>query len=378
MEQGASGFPFGDDALPDHAVKGRGAIGNRPGRFETLRHVALDDGWGGWDGGAPESEEPPHTPPVVTTLTADTSRTVIARNDSPDVPFDRSVNPYRGCEHGCVYCFARPSHAYLDLSPALDFETRILTKPEAPRLLAEELRHPGYHPAPLALGSNTDPYQPVERRLKITRGLLEVISAFSHPVTIVTKSALVLRDLDIIAPMAARGLANVAISITTLDDGLARRMEPRAATPARRLETLAALSRAGIPTAVMASPMIPGLSDHELERILEAAAEAGADTAGTILLRLPHELKPIFTDWLDVHFPDRARRVLNLLRQCRAGELNEGGFGRRMTGGGVVAAMINRRFRLACKRLGLERGMPDLDCEQFNPPPRPGDQLSLF
>ncbi len=375
MEQNASGFPFGDDALPDRAVKGRGAIGNRPGRFETLRHVALDDGW---NAGAPEQEETPPAPPVVTTLTADTSRSVIARNDSPDIPFDRSVNPYRGCEHGCVYCFARPNHAYLDLSPALDFETRILTKPEAPRLLAEELRHPGYQPAPLALGSNTDPYQPVERRLKITQGLLEVLSAFSHPVTIVTKSALVLRDLDIIAPMAARGLANVAVSVTTLDDGLARCMEPRAATPARRLETLAALSRAGIPTAVMASPMIPGLNDHELERILEAAAKAGADTAGTILLRLPHELKPIFTDWLDVHFPDRARRVLSLLRQCRAGEPNEGSFGRRMTGGGVVAAMINRRFRLSCRRLGLEKGIPALDCGQFNPPPRPGDQLNLF
>ena len=375
MEQGASGFTFGGDALPDRAVKGRGAIGNRPGRFETLRHVALDDGW---DAGMPERDKTSPTMPVVTTLTADTSRTVIARNDSPDIPFDRSVNPYRGCEHGCVYCFARPSHAYLDLSPALDFETKILTKPEAPRILAEELRHPSYKPAPLALGSNTDPYQPVERRLKITRGILQVLSAFSHPVTIVTKSALVLRDLDIIAPMVARGLTNVAISITTLDDGLARRMEPRAATPIRRLETLAALSQAGIPTVVMAAPMIPGLNDHELERILEAAAETGVNTAGTILLRLPHELKPIFTDWLHMHFPDRARRVFSLLRQCRSGKLNESAFGQRMTGGGVVAALLNRRFRIACKRLSLDRGVPALDCGQFSPPPRPGDQLSLF
>lgn len=375
MEQGTSGFPFGDDVLPDRAVKGRGAIGNCPGRFETTRHVALDDGW---DAGMPEWQETSHARPVVTTLTADSSRSIIARNDSPDLPFDRSVNPYRGCEHGCVYCFARPSHAYLGLSPALDFETRILIKPEAPRLLAEELRRPGYEPAALAMGSNTDPYQPVERRLKITRGILEVLSAFSHPVCIVTKSALVLRDLDIIAPMAARGLANVAVSVTTLDGGLARRMEPRAATPTRRLETLAALSRAGIPTAVMAAPMIPGLNDHELERILEAAAAAGVSTAGTLLLRLPHELKPIFTDWLDVHFPDRARRVLNLLRQCRGGKLNDSAFGRRMTGGGVVAAMLNRRFRLACKRLDLDRGVPALDCGQFSPPPRPGDQLSLF
>jgi DNA repair photolyase len=375
MEQGASGFPFGEDVLPDRVVRGRGAIGNCPGRFDTTRHVTLDDGW---DAAIPEGEETAHALPVVTTLTADISRSVIARNDSPDVPFDRSVNPYRGCEHGCVYCFARPSHAYLDLSPALDFETKILTKPEAPRLLAEELRRPGYEPAPLALGSNTDPYQPAERRLKITRGILEVLAAFSHPVTIVTKSALVLRDLDIIASMAARRLVNVAISVTTLDNGLARCMEPRAATPTRRLETLAALSRARIPTAVMASPMIPGLNDHELERILEAAAKAGAHTAGTLLLRLPHELKPIFTDWLDMHFPDRARRVLNLLRQCRGGELDESAFGRRMTGGGVVAAMINRRFRLACKRQGLDRGVPALNCGQFFSPPRPGDQLRLF
>ena len=298
--------------LPDQARKGRGAVSNRPGRFEPGDRPREDDGWTG----DPDDEE---LPPLATTVTIDASRSAIAWNESPDVGFDRSVNPYRGCEHGCVYCFARPTHAYLGLSPGLDFETKLFAKPEAPRLLAEELSKPSYKPAVLGLGTNTDPYQPIERRMGITRGLLEVLSAFGHPVTIVTKSALVLRDLDILAGMAERGLANVTLSVTTLDRDLARVMEPRAATPGRRLETIRKLAEAGVPVGVLAAPMIPALNDAELEAILEAAVEAGATTAGYVLLRLPLEIKDLFTEWLDAHAPGRSSHVLNLLRQTRRG-----------------------------------------------------------
>jgi DNA repair photolyase len=358
------------DELADRPVKGRGAASNRSGRFEAHQRRAVDDGWLG-----AEEDEPP---PLRTTLTADATRTIIARNDSPDIPFDRSINPYRGCEHGCIYCFARPSHAFLGLSPGLDFETRIFHKPDAARLLEAELRRPGYRPEVIAVGANTDPYQPAERHLKITRSVLEVLARFGHPVSVVTKSALVTRDIDILAPMAAEGLAQVAVSVTTLDRSLARTMEPRAATPARRLEAIGRLAAAGIPVAVLASPMIPALNDHELEAILEAAAKAGARRAGSILLRLPLELKELFEEWLATHAPLRAARILSLVRQTRNGRLYDPAFGRRMTGEGPYAELIMARFRAACSRLGLERRTWALRTDLFAPPPAAGDQLRLL
>jgi DNA repair photolyase len=357
--------------LPDQARKGRGAVSNRPGRFEPGDRPREDDGWTG----DPDDEE---LPPLATTVTIDASRSAIAWNESPDVGFDRSVNPYRGCEHGCVYCFARPTHAYLGLSPGLDFETKLFAKPEAPRLLAEELSKPGYKPAVLGLGTNTDPYQPIERRMGITRGLLEVLSAFGHPVTIVTKSALVLRDLDILAGMAERGLANVTLSVTTLDRDLARVMEPRAATPGRRLEAIRKLAEAGVPVGVLAAPMIPALNDAELEAILEAAVEAGATTAGYVLLRLPLEIKDLFAEWLDAHAPGRSSHVLNLLRQTRRGGLYVDKFGERMRGVGPYAELLSRRFQLAVRRLGIERRGTRLRTDLFRVPPKRGDQLALL
>jgi len=362
-----------DAPLPDLPRKGRGAISNATPRFEPQRKVRIDDGWGSAAG--EDEEEPPR---LATTVTIDASRTVIARNESPDIGFDRSVNPYRGCEHGCIYCYARPSHAFLGLSPGLDFETRLVAKPAAPALLAEELRKPGYRVEPLALGSNTDPYQPIEREMKITRGILEVLSAFNHPLTITTKSVLVLRDLDILAPMAARGLVQVGISVTTLDPALARSMEPRAPAPRRRLAAIRSLSEAGIPTAVMAAPMIPALNDSELERILEAAAEAGATAASYVLLRLPLEIKDLFSEWLTAHAPARAKHVLSLVRAVRGGRLNDPNFGSRFRGEGPYAELIRTRFKLARKRLGLERRNWRPDCSQFKPPPRAGDQLKLL
>lgn len=369
------------DEVPDRPVKGRGAAGNRTGRFEPHARVAVDDGWGddGWgEDGRGAGDEPWSPPPLRTTLTADHARTVIARNDSPDVPFAQSVNPYRGCEHGCVYCFARPTHAYLGLSAGLDFEARLFHKPDAPELLDAELRKPGYRPRTIALGSNTDPYQPVERGTGLTRRILEVLSAFRHPVGIVTKSALVARDIDVLAPMAERGLAQVGVSITTLDRDLARTMEPRAATPTRRLETIRRLSDAGIPVAVLFSPMIPALNDHEMERVLEAAADAGAVAAGTILLRLPLEIADLFTEWVEAHVPGRARHVLSLIRQSRGGATYRAEFGARMKGDGPYADMLQARFAKATRRLGLTDRWPELDVAQFRPPPRAGDQLALF
>lgn len=376
------------DELPDRAVKGRGSLSNRSGRFEPTRRVAIDDGWSrpartqpdrtGPGSSPSEATDDDALPPLRTVLHDDTSRSVIARNDSPDIPHDRSLNPYRGCEHGCIYCYARPSHAYLGLSPGLDFETTLFRKPRAAELLARELRARGYVPKPLTLGSNTDPYQPVERQERITRGVLEVLRDFRHPVGIITKSALVTRDLDILAPMAAEGLVSVAVSVTTLDRDLARRMEPRAATPARRLETVRELAAAGIPVAVLASPMIPGLTDHELEAILEEAAAAGAKRASYILLRLPLEIAALFQEWLHEHAPDRAARVLSLLRQCRDGGLYQAAFGTRMRGTGPYAELLRRRFHLACVRLGLNERRLELDCTRFRPPPAPGDQLGLF
>jgi len=353
------------------ARKGRGAVGNSEGRFEKRTIRPMDYGWD-----APDDEEPPR---LETTVTPEKTRTILSRNDSPDIPFDRSINPYKGCEHGCVYCFARPTHSYLGLSPGLDFETRIFSKPDAARLLREELRRPGYRPEVIALGANTDPYQPVERELRITRGVLEVLWEHRHPVGIVTKSSLVLRDRDLLESMARENLAAVFLSITTLDPKLARRMEPRAATPARRLETIRSLSETGVPVGVLASPMIPGLNDAELERILEAAAAAGARTAGYILLRLPHEVKEIFSDWLRAHYPLKAAHVLSLVRQTHGGKLYESEFGTRMKGKGAYAELLERRFATACRRLGLQRkGGAPLDVSRFRVPPRPGDQPGLF
>ena len=360
------------------------------GRFEPLRHEAEDDGWGTLaprpeapDGAAADPDDwgpddwgPPPSPE--TRLAVDRSRTILTRNDSPDVPFDRSVNLYRGCEHGCIYCYARPTHAYLGLSAGQDFETRLFAKPDAAAQLDAALRRPGYHPAPLAIGTNTDPYQPVERRTELMAQVLGVLSAFNHPVTITTKSALVERDLGVLADMAARRLAGVALSITTLDRDLARRLEPRASPPAARLRAVATLARAGVPVSVMVAPVIPGLTDHELEAILEAAAEAGATQADYILVRLPGEVEGLFRDWLDHHAPDRARRVMSRIAAQRDGGASSSRFGERMRGRGVEAELLARRFQVTARRLGLARRGYDLDVTRFAPPPRPGDQLSLL
>ncbi|MDE8346046.1 MAG: PA0069 family radical SAM protein [Acidocella sp.] len=353
-----------------NAVKGRGTGWNASGRFERERREPFDDGWDGAD----EVLRPR------TELLRDASRSIIARNDSPDLSFERSINPYRGCEHGCIYCFARPTHAYLGLSAGLDFETKIVFKPEAARLLEMELSKPGYKAATIVLGSNTDPYQPVERTLSLTRSVLEVLERFGHPVSIVTKSAGVLRDVDILARMAARGLAQVHLSITTLDDALARVMEPRAAAPARRLAAISALAEARVPVGVLVSPMIPGLNDAELEGILAAAAKAGATSAHAMLLRLPHELADLFTDWLHTHVPARAAHVLSLIRQSRGGALNDGAFHSRGTGSGAYAELLGKRFELAARRLGLGSGMAALDVSQFCVPhaARAMEQMSLF
>ncbi len=359
-----------DDILfPDTPRKGRGAVTNRAGRFEGYIVEPVADGWDSWD---------EQLPPLRTTLTADATRTIIARNDSPDVPFDRSINPYRGCEHGCVYCFARPTHAFLGLSPGLDFESRLFYKPDAPRLLEKELRSPNYKCDVMAIGTNTDPYQPVERELQLTRRILEVLAAHDHPIGIVTKSSQILRDIDILGPMAAKGLAQVCISITTFDRQLARKMEPRAPTPDRRLDTIRALSDAGIPCGVMVAPMIPVLNDPELELILEAATAAGADMAGYVLLRLPLEIKDLFRQWLEAHYPLKAKHVMNVMREACGGQIYDPTYGLRQRGSGPYAALLQQRFENACKRLGLNDRKYRLDTTQFKLPPRKGDQLRLF
>jgi DNA repair photolyase len=350
--------------------KGRGAASNASGRFEAEKRVAFDDGWGAAD------EEPA---PLTTTLSIDSTRTIITRNDSPDIGFDRSINPYRGCEHGCIYCYARPSHAFLGLSPGLDFESRLFYKPQAAKLLAAELRKKGYIPRPIALGSNTDPYQPVERKLGITRAILEVLRDFRHPVTIVTKSALIQRDVEILGEMARDRLAMAAISVTTLDRRLARVMEPRAATPERRLETIAALAAAGVPVGVMSAPMIPALNDSEMEQILERARAAGATSAAYTLLRLPLELKDLFKEWLEAHFPAKAAHVLSLVAQTHGGRLYDSTWSKRMTGTGPYADVLRLRFERACRRLGFNgRTTEKLDTSRFTTPPQTGDQLALF
>ncbi|WP_295443233.1 PA0069 family radical SAM protein [uncultured Thiodictyon sp.] len=352
----------------------RGATANPDSRFAAWRRESEDDGW-------PAGEAPP---PLRTVVEVDTSRTVISYNQSPDLCFDRSVNPYRGCEHGCIYCYARPSHAWLGLSPGLDFETRLFHKPDVAAQLEAELAARRYRPATLLLGANTDPYQPIERGLKLTRQVLEVLADCRHPVAITTKSALVLRDLDLLALMAEQRLAAVLVSVTTLDRELARRLEPRAAAPQRRLEVIAALAGAGIPVGVLVAPVIPGLTDADLERILERAAAAGATRAGTALIRLPNELGGLFDDWLRTHYPQRAEKVLSLIRQCRDGQLTDARFGARMTGAGPVADLLAQRFRLTTRRLGLAGRMDPqdhgwgLDTRRFRAPRPGGIQLDLF
>ena len=354
------------------ARRGRGARSNVSGRFETERRVQADSAFDFVADSAADDEPAP----LATTVTMETCRTIITRNRSPDLGFDRSINAYRGCEHGCSYCYARPTHAYLGLSPGLDFESRLFAKPDAARILEAELRRPGYQCRMIALGTNTDPYQPIERRFEITRQILEVLSAANHPVGITTKSALVVRDLDILGSMAARNLVRVFLSVTTLDRRLARRMEPRAATPAKRLETIRALSAAGIPTGVMVAPVIPGLTDSEMERILEAAAWAGAESAAWVLLRLPLEVKDLFREWLAENEPLRAGRVMALVRETRGGKDYDPAFHLRGRGRGAYADLIARRFRLATRRLGLNAEKRTLDESAFRPPT--GAQLKLI
>lgn len=361
--------PTADAWVAPMARRGRGAAANPTSRYDRLHAAVFDDGWGG-----------PDTEPAAlrTEVFEDKSRTVIARNTSPDIPFDRSINPYRGCEHGCIYCFARPSHAYLGLSPGLDFESRIFAKPEAAARLREELARPGYKVAPIAMGTNTDPYQPLERRLHIMRDILEVLEDLSHPLSIVTKSHLITRDVDILSRMARRNLVRVFVSVTTLDPQLARTMEPRAATPQKRLDAINTLHDAGIPVGVMAAPIIPALNDHELEAILTAARDAGAESAGYILVRLPWEVRDLFVDWLKEHYPDRAERVMSRLRAMRGGRDNDSTFGSRMRGSGTEAELLSLRFHQAVKRLGLNRVNVPMDIRRFIPPVKPSPQLSLF
>ena len=339
--------------LPPH---GRGAKSNATGRYESFTHHAFDDGW------TPDDEEPPR---LQTTLQEEKARKIITHNDSPDIGFSSSINPYRGCEHGCIYCFARPSHAYMGLSPGIDFETKLFFKPEAARLLERELSNPRYRCERIQLGANTDPYQPIERKLMVTREILKVLSRFRHPVTITTKNALVARDADILGPMGQANLAMVSVSITTLDRKLARAMEPRASTPERRLQALRELANAGVPVMVGFAPVIPGLNDHEMEAVLERAAEAGARHAHYVAIRLPWEIKDLFREWLESERPDRAKRVMSLIRQMRGGRDYDPTWGKRARGEGPVAAVISRRFKLAIARFGLDQPYQGLDVTQF-------------
>lgn len=351
------------------AAKGRGARSNASGRFEAHAREAVDDGW---------TAEDPEPAQLKTHLLVEKAKTVITRNTSPDVGFSRSINPYRGCEHGCIYCYARPSHAYVGLSPGLDFESQIFFKPEAAKLLERELSAPRYEPEFIHVGGNTDPYQPQERTARVTRQILEVLQRFKHPFSIITKSSLILRDLDILAPMAAANLCRVAISITTLDRRLARSMEPRAATPDRRLAAVKALSDAGVPVIVMFAPVIPGLNDHEMEAVLERSAAAGARGAGYVALRLPLEIKDLFREWLATDHPDRAARVMSLVRQMRGGKDYDMEWGKRMKGEGPIADLMSKRFKAAIRRHGLDFRFDGLDLSQFRVPPKAGDQIDLF
>lgn len=359
------------DQTIDKGVKlrARGARSNAAGRYERYRRMYDSDGW---------DDEMPEERTAATVVSEERPRRMITYNRSPDLPFDRSINPYRGCEHGCIYCFARPSHAWLGLSAGLDFETRLIARPDAPAILERELRKPGYRVAPIAIGTNTDPYQPIEQAHEIMRGCLQVLRAFRHPVAVVTKGTLIERDLDILSDMAVHGLVRVGISVTTLDAGVSRSMEPRAPAPRRRLETIRRVAGAGVPVRVMSSPVVPGLTDHEIEKILTAGREAGAQAASWIMLRLPLEVAPLFREWLQAHCPDRAARVMGLVRQMQGGRDYDPQWGRRMRGQGPYAQMIAHRFALAARRLGLDARQPALRCDLFDPPARPGDQLSLF
>lgn len=351
-----------------YPIKGRGAADNGEGRFERRRCIAAEDGW--W-------REAEFRAPV-TAARAEVARTIIARNDSPDIPFSQSINPYRGCEHGCIYCYARPTHAYINLSSGLDFETKLFYKKNAAQVLERELSRRGYRPSVINLGAATDPYQPIEREHRITRAILEVLRRFRHPVTIVTKSRLVLRDIDLLADMAREGLCLVMVSVTTLDSELKRSLEPRAPSPAARLQAIAGLAEAKVPVGVLAAPMIPALNDHELERILEAAAAAGATAAGFIVLRLPFEVKDLFEAWLHDHMPMRAAHVLSRLKAMRSGKLNDSRFGSRFTGQGVEADLLSRRFDVACRRLKLDSRLQiALNLDRFRVPPAEGEQMTI-
>ncbi|UXN63310.1 PA0069 family radical SAM protein [Phyllobacterium sp. A18/5-2] len=347
--------------------RGRGAGMNPSGRFEAESRHVYDDGW----------ETIEDLPPFKTEVQIEKPRTIITRNDSPDIGFDRSINPYRGCEHGCIYCFARPTHSYMGLSAGLDFESKLFAKPDAAKMLDKELSRPGYTAKTIAIGTNTDPYQPIEKKWRIMRDILQVLEAHQHPVGIVTKSALVMRDQDILGRMAEKGLAKVALSVTTLDGKLARTMEPRASTPTRRLQALRSLSDAGIPVSVMVAPVIPGLNDHEIERVLDSARAMGALEAGYVLLRLPLEVSPIFKEWLLRNYPDRYRHVLSLVRSMRGGKDYDAEWGKRMRGEGPYAWQIGRRFEIAAKRLGLNLSKRRLRTDLFSPAPG-NEQLSLF
>ena len=359
--------------MKDDPLHLRGARSFIQGRFESAAREPFDDGW------TPEEKEAVE---LKTTVTIERARSIVSHNDSPDVGFDKSINPYRGCEHGCIYCYARPSHAYLELSPGLDFESKLFAKTNAAEVLRETLSRPGYAPSPIALGANTDCYQPIERKYKITRSILEVLAECNHPVTMVTKSALIERDLDLLAPMAKRNLVKVFVSIGTLDRELARKLEPRAASPQRRLDVVRNLSEEGVPCGVMVAALIPALNDKTMEHVLEAAAGAGAKEAAYVIMRLPNELKDLFKEWLAEHYPQRAEHVISIVRQMRGGRDNDPRFGTRMTGTGNYAELIEKRFDIACRRFGLNgHGAPrrraELDCSLFRPPSA-GGQISLF
>jgi len=356
------------NTMPGKRLRGRGTAQNDAGRFEPQSRVDIDDGW------AADAD----LPVLRTEVRLERARSAISYNRSPDLPFDRSINPYRGCEHGCVYCFARPTHAFLNLSPGLDFETKLIARPGLGAVLDAELRAKSYRPAVIAMGTNTDPYQPCEAEYGVMREVLGVLSAFRHPLAITTKGTLIERDLDILAPMAAAGLLRVGVSVTTLDAGLSRRMEPRAAAPARRLAVIRRLAEAGIPVRVMIAPVIPGLTDHEMEPILQAARDAGAQAASWIALRLPREVSGLFQDWLARHQPGRAAKVMARVRETHGGRDYDAAFGTRMRGEGVWSDLIERRFAVAVARLGLSVRLPSLRCDLFAPPPRTGDQLSLL
>ncbi len=358
-----------DDIL-SHSKRalGRGAISNPAVRFDRLASNHIDDGW----------ERDEELPVLRTQVRDEMAKTVISRNKSPDLSFDRSINPYRGCEHGCIYCFARPSHAYLGLSPGLDFETQLIARPNAADQLRKELSSPRYVPKTIAIGTNTDPYQPLEKERKIMRVVLEVLQAFNHPIAIVTKGTLIERDIDILADMAAKGLVRVGVSVTTLDPKTSRAMEPRVPLPVARLRSIRRLTDAGVPVRVMVSPIVPALTDHELEAILTAASEAGAVAASAIVLRLPREVAPLFKEWLEAAYPERAARVMGRVRELHGGKDYDPAFGKRMTGQGEWAAMMLQRFHLTARKLGLDRSLPELRTDLFARPPQPGDQLSLL